>query len=49
MFIEKDYTEQHSKQSQQLADLQLQLETLQAEKHKLVDELESKIVDQANK
>ncbi|XP_067932050.1 centrosomal protein of 112 kDa-like [Watersipora subatra] len=47
--IENDYTARMTKQAEQVADLQLQLEQLQAEKHRLVDQLESKIVDNSNR
>ena len=46
---EKDYSDRLSKQATQVADLQLQLEQSQADRHKLTDQLESKIVDNSNR
>lgn len=46
---EKDYAERLSRQAEQVADLQLQLDQLQAEKHRLTDQLESRIVDNSNR
>lgn len=46
---EKDYSDRLSKQAEQVADLQLQLEQSQADRHKLTDQLESKIVDNSNR
>lgn len=48
-FTEKDYTERLSQQAEQIADLKLQLEQSQADKHRLTDQLESKIVDNSNR
>lgn len=46
---EKDYSERLSRQAEQVADLQLQLDQLQAEKHRLTDQLESRIVENSNR
>jgi len=47
--VEKEYSERLAQQAGEVAELTLQLEQLQAEKHKLTDQLEAKLIDTTNK